>query len=97
MRTPLILLPFLFAACSGADVPEAIDEVDSVIIVSEQPTDTEVLGDAYLNPERDPEGNNIQGEPGGATEGAGNDSTHDTPGTTEDNMEVINQDADPED
>ena len=97
MRTPLILLPFLLAACSGADVPEAIDEADSVIIVSEQAAETDVLGDAYLNPERDPEGNNIMGEPGGAAEGAGNDSTHDTPGTTEDNMDVINEDAEPED
>ena len=77
---------------------ESIDEADRVVVISEDAEPVVLSGDPdYLNDARDPEGNNLMGEPDGESEATAESSTHNEPGTTADNMEVINRDADPDD
>ena len=95
-RTALLLtaLSIAIAGCSDTGTAEAIDEANSVVIVSED-ANTSVLSETeFLNPARDPEGNNLMGEPDGESEATAESSTHNEPGTTEDNYEVIDRDAD---
>ena len=95
----LLLAASALSACGGADMPEAIDEAAEIVILGEEAAgpdgDAATQGEAggeYLNPARDPEGDQVTGEPEGA---AARDSTNDVPGTDAEPSEVVDEDAQP--
>ena len=86
--TRYLLLP-AFLALAAACAPEP----DPVPLVSD--VDAESSDAEFLNPERDPEGNSIQGEPGGMGEAPGSNSTNDDRDGN-DPIETADEDTEPQ-
>ena len=73
--TRLLLAPaFILLASACAPDPDPVPLVGDV---GTSAADTATSDAEYLNPERDPEGNSLLGEPGGMGEAPGSNSTND--------------------
>lgn len=85
-------LTLALAACTDeVEVPEAIDEADSVIVL-----DGDAAADVeYLNPARDPEGDGLQGEPAGDEGEATDYESINENMDGNDPVETADRDADP--
>ena len=80
------------AGCSDeVEVPEAIDEADSVIVLDDGAGDDI----EYLNSDRDPEGDGLQGEPAGEPGEAEDYESINENMDGNDPVETADRDADP--